>query len=179
MYSDAIWMFDKEGHTFALYLGLLSYSVQENVSIFIMFIIVTGAVMFFILFVFSKSKITKLTGRENIMSSLNQIWRSVMRYLSLLWCNVLLMQHLCTLLILQPSFSHLFYQIENYTYISIYQQCRATISTPLRMKTRVNIIHKYKVKGTLSCEIKIGIVSFKFVCQYYHILRLLCFKYLI
>ena len=63
----------KEGNTFALCMGLLSYSIQENVSIFILFIIVTGAVMFFIRFVFSKSKITKLPGRENIMSSLNQI----------------------------------------------------------------------------------------------------------
>ena len=53
----------KEGDNFA--------SIQENVSIFILFIIVTGAVMFFIPFVFSKSKITKLPGRENIMSSLN------------------------------------------------------------------------------------------------------------
>ena len=163
MYSHAIWMVIKEGDTFALFMGLLFYSIQENVSIFILFIIVTGAVMFFIRFVFSKSKITKLPGRENIMSSLNQIWRSVMRYLSLLWCNVLLMQYLHTLLFTKPSFSHLFYQIENYTYISIYQQCRATILTPLRMMTRVNIIHKYKVKGTLSCEIKIGIFSFKFV----------------
>ena len=163
MYSKSIWMVIKEGETFALYMGHLHYSIQENVSIFILFIIVTGAVMFFIRIFFSKSKITKLPGCENIMSSLNQIWRSVMRYLSLLWCNVLLMQYLRTLLFTKPSFSHLFYQIENYTYISIYQQCRATILTPLRMMTRVNIIHKYKVKGTLSCEIKIGIFSFKFV----------------
>ena len=63
----------KDGETFALYMGLLSYSMQENVSILILFIIVTGAVMFFIPFVFSESKITKLPGRENIMSSLNQI----------------------------------------------------------------------------------------------------------
>ena len=64
MYSHAIWMVIKEGDTFALYMGLLFYSIQENVSIFILFIIVTGAVMFFIRFVFSKSKITKLPSRK-------------------------------------------------------------------------------------------------------------------
>ena len=134
-----------------------------NICIFILCVNVSGAVMFFIHFVFSKSKIVKLPGRKNEMTSHIQIRRSFMCYLSILWCNVLLMQYLRTLLFTKQSFSHLFYQIENYTYISIYQQCRATILTPLRMRTKVNIIHKYRVKGTLSCEIKIGIFSFKFV----------------
>ena len=35
--------------------------------------------------------------------------------------------------------------------------------TPLRNKTRRNIFHNYRVKGTLYHEIKIGIFSFKYV----------------
>ena len=95
---------------FLLISGTIILLNTRKCRIFTLFIIVTGAVMFFIPFVFSENKITKLPGRENIMSSLNQIWRSSMRYLSLLWFSVLLLRDLRMLHVTKPTFRQLFYQ---------------------------------------------------------------------